>query len=322
MSIPKKNVDIFICSSFHDMHHEREALVKRVFPELRENSTEYNIQPVDIDLNWGLANDPSDHERILEIIGSELNRSSLMISILGEMFGSIPKDEYDSLVALEIYRAISDSSTELMVFERGSDLTSQFSKQDKDNIYYEDDNYLKTEQVKLKRRLTYLGNKLIPYETIDEFTEVSYEKIYNYLDVNYFSKHGTVFISYSRFNIEDAEKFANYLQLSGYSTWFDKQGIALGDKWVKQITDGITESDVVLFLISKSSIESDWCLNEILMAKDKKKPVLAVFLENVELPDDIKIAIIRDQHLYLHDFETTESQVDAILKGLKNQLQE
>ena len=54
-----------------------------------------------------MADDPSDYKGILKIIESELNRSSLMIAILGEKFGSIPKGEYDSLVALEIYKAIT-----------------------------------------------------------------------------------------------------------------------------------------------------------------------------------------------------------------------
>ena len=50
-----KTVPVFISSTFRDMHAERDWLVKRVFPALREWLQQYRIHLVDIDLRWGVT---------------------------------------------------------------------------------------------------------------------------------------------------------------------------------------------------------------------------------------------------------------------------
>ena len=46
------------------MASERDVLVKKVFPELRERLLPYRIKLVDIDLRWGITEEQA--ERILE----------------------------------------------------------------------------------------------------------------------------------------------------------------------------------------------------------------------------------------------------------------
>ena len=45
-----QTVRVFISSTFRDMHAERDWLVKRVFPALRERLEKYRIHLVDIGL--------------------------------------------------------------------------------------------------------------------------------------------------------------------------------------------------------------------------------------------------------------------------------
>jgi hypothetical protein len=55
MSTSWQTVSIFISSTFNDMHAERDYLVKRVFPELREWCEKRKLRLVDIDLRWGVT---------------------------------------------------------------------------------------------------------------------------------------------------------------------------------------------------------------------------------------------------------------------------
>jgi len=48
-----KTVTVFISSTFNDMHAERDYMVKRVFPELREWCEQRKLRLVDIDLRGG-----------------------------------------------------------------------------------------------------------------------------------------------------------------------------------------------------------------------------------------------------------------------------
>ncbi len=52
-----RDVRVFISSTFRDMHAERDWLVKRVFPALRERLVPYRIHLVDIDLRWGVTSE-------------------------------------------------------------------------------------------------------------------------------------------------------------------------------------------------------------------------------------------------------------------------
>jgi hypothetical protein len=53
-----KTVRVFTSSTFRDMHAERDYLVKRVFPALRQRLEPHRINLVDIDLSWGIVPAP------------------------------------------------------------------------------------------------------------------------------------------------------------------------------------------------------------------------------------------------------------------------
>ena len=57
-----QTVRVFISSTFSDMHAERDLLVKRVFPSLREKLAKYRIHLVDIDLRWGVTKEQADDD--------------------------------------------------------------------------------------------------------------------------------------------------------------------------------------------------------------------------------------------------------------------
>lgn len=83
-----KTVDVFISSTFHDMHAERDLLVRRVFPFLREKAWQQGILVRDIDLRWGIA-DQAETERLLDLALTRLEQClPFFVAVLGQRYGT------------------------------------------------------------------------------------------------------------------------------------------------------------------------------------------------------------------------------------------
>ena len=201
------------------------------------------------------------HERILEIVKSELNRAAVMISVIGERFGWIPQGEYDSVTALEMYTALANPAIRLLVFQRDPRFTKYLAYDQDDSIFLPEP---ELEQKKLVRRLEHLGVVITPYGTIDEFTSEVVKQLKSVLEETYFKKLGNVFVSYSRRDIEKANNARLILEGLGFNVWLDLVGIAAGEEWPTKLTEAINECDVVLMLISEASVALDYCLKEII----------------------------------------------------------
>lgn len=59
-------------------------------------------------------------------------------------------------------------------------------------------------------------------------------------------------------------KFAEKLQANGVETWYSEWSLSMGDSLIDKISDeGISKSDVVIVIISKNSINSNWVKQEL-----------------------------------------------------------
>ena len=83
------------------------------------------------------------------------------------------------------------------------------------------------------------------------------------------------FISYGR---ADSKSFAAKLQTSlseaGFNIWFDQNDIPLGVDFQNQIDDGIEKANNFLYVIAPHSINSPYCLKEILLAMKRNKRII------------------------------------------------
>src|SRR5210317_1909555 len=87
-----QTVRVFISSTFRDMHAERDLLVKRVFPALRERLQKYRIHLVDIDLRWGITEDESEKDQVLDLCLQQIDDCRpFFVGILGERYGWVPE---------------------------------------------------------------------------------------------------------------------------------------------------------------------------------------------------------------------------------------
>jgi WD40 repeat protein len=95
MSLEWKNVYVFISSTFNDMHAERDYLVKRVFPDLREWCEQRKLRLIDIDLRWGVTEADAASKRALKVCLQRINNCRpFFLCFLGQRHGWAPgKDE-------------------------------------------------------------------------------------------------------------------------------------------------------------------------------------------------------------------------------------
>jgi hypothetical protein len=91
MTGKKRNIRIFISSTFRDMMDEREQLMKIVFPELRRRCARKFIDLSEVDLRWGVTDEEASQGRVIEICLNEIDKSRpYFIGILGNRYGWVP----------------------------------------------------------------------------------------------------------------------------------------------------------------------------------------------------------------------------------------
>ncbi len=87
---------IFVSSTFRDMFSEREALVKRVFPKLRQELLRYRIHLVDYDLRWGITDDQvSEHGAMRACMRLIDESRPFFLGLIGHRYGTSCSDEID-----------------------------------------------------------------------------------------------------------------------------------------------------------------------------------------------------------------------------------
>lgn len=129
-----------------------------------------------------------------------------------------------------------------------------------------------------------------------------------------------IFLSHSSDDNDFVERLANNLVNNGCRVWFDKWEIKIADNIVERINSGIGESDYFALIISKSSVESPWVMNEwtsmfIQAVNEKKAKILPIVIEACEVPPILrpyKYADFRDPNNYKFSFEEL---LNAVRKG-------
>ena len=99
----------------------------------------------------------------------------------------------------------------------------------------------------------------------------------------------SVFLSYSHEDKEFARQLASDLTSSGISVGIDQHVVMPGDSIIYTITKAITESDYIVVVLSKSSVNSHWVQREIRAAFIKApynagRVLIPVVIDQVKLP--------------------------------------
>src|SRR5262249_34944498 len=91
-----------------------------------------------------------------------------------------------------------------------------------------------------------------------------------------------IFISYSRRDLDFAQKIVDALKANSLDIWVDWDSIPKGEDWWQHIQSGIEEADAFLFLISPDSATSKVCKDEIDHAVLNGKRILPIVIRNTD----------------------------------------
>lgn len=87
----KREIRIFISSTFRDMHAEREELIKKVFPALAQVCRQRGVKLIAVDLRWGITKEQAEKGKALPVCLSEIEKCHpYFIGLLGERYGWVP----------------------------------------------------------------------------------------------------------------------------------------------------------------------------------------------------------------------------------------
>jgi tetratricopeptide (TPR) repeat protein len=87
----RRELRVFVSSTFADMQAERDVLVKHVFPEVRKRCGERGVAFVEVDLRWGISSEAAAEDGVLSICLAEIERCRpFFLGMLGDRYGWVP----------------------------------------------------------------------------------------------------------------------------------------------------------------------------------------------------------------------------------------
>ena len=123
-----------------------------------------------------------------------------------------------------------------------------------------------------------------------------------------------VFLSYSRDDVAFVERLRAGLEAHDVTAHLDREDIEKAEDWWERLTQLITESDTIVFVLSRSSATSKVCCREVEFAASLNKrfiPVVAAELGGAELPAALQrlnyIFFVRDERAGASGDSTTRS---------------
>lgn len=103
---PPRVLRVFVSSTFVDMVAERDELVRRVFPQLRELCESRGVVWGEVDLRWGITDERAAEGRVLGVCLEEIrNCRPYFVGILGERYGWVPRRVPEEVLAREPWLA-------------------------------------------------------------------------------------------------------------------------------------------------------------------------------------------------------------------------
>ena len=130
----------------------------------------------------------------------------------------------------------------------------------------------------------------------------------------YDGKENYLFISYAHKNSDRVIPILNALDRAGAKIWYD-QGIVVGTEWPMYVADRLESCHKLLLFVTSGSVESLNCRNEVNYALLKKKEVIVVYLDDVDLKYGLALQLSAMPSVRRKDFSNDEEFVRAILEA-------
>ncbi len=123
-----------------------------------------------------------------------------------------------------------------------------------------------------------------------------------------------IFVSYAHKDSDKAFPFIAALQKKGYNVWFDA-GVIPGYEWPDYIGDKVLGCSLFVFLVSKLSLESKNCKDELHFAREEEKKFVNVMIEDIpdkDYPSWFKLRFKRYQSFPAFSCGSYDEVVEAL----------
>jgi len=122
-----------------------------------------------------------------------------------------------------------------------------------------------------------------------------------------------IFISYAHTNEELVLPAIQEMHSQGISLWYDN-GIEAGSEWPEYIAEKVMNCDKFVLFISKAYLQSQNCKRELNFAISRKKDILSVFLEDVELSPGMEMQLGTYQAIFRNRFSSHKNFYVSLAK--------
>jgi serine/threonine-protein kinase len=121
-----------------------------------------------------------------------------------------------------------------------------------------------------------------------------------------------LFVCYAHGDAEAVYPEITWLKDQGFNIYYD-EGISPGSVWRDTLANSITGAGLLLFFVSPRSVDSVNCQREVAYAVDHDIPVLAVHLEETELPSGMDLTLSTIQALRRSDLPEQDYRIKLLL---------
>ncbi len=124
-----------------------------------------------------------------------------------------------------------------------------------------------------------------------------------------------VFISYSRKDMKTADRIVDALKEKGIDVRIDRRDLPIAVEWQDELADMIRQSETVLWLVSKHSVNSEWCLWELATLTKLNKRLVPLQVGAMK-PEDLPEVIRRKNIAPFLEAERFDAQIEKLVDAL------
>jgi len=99
-----------------------------------------------------------------------------------------------------------------------------------------------------------------------------------------------IFVSYAHADATTVYPDLVGLKDAGFNIWYD-EGISPGSRWTAELADAIENCTLFIAFLSPNAVASENCTNEVEFAVGRKRPILVVHTEPLEMPGGLELSL-------------------------------
>lgn len=128
-----------------------------------------------------------------------------------------------------------------------------------------------------------------------------------------------LFISYSRQDMETAQRIIGLLKAHRFRLWYD-MGLKSGSEWAEELGNRICKCEQFIVLITENSVKSKYVRKEIGLATEKNKNILVIYLEEVDLTSGLQLLLGDIQAVHRQFFHDEADFYSAICESITSEV--